>query len=96
MKSAGTGLSRVAFALARKGTPTLNLTVRVRNRPERPRPGHGHHHAGDGRLNGSLRPSWVEVSLGREGILTTAARCTHLDAGTYDLKELLLCPAELR
>jgi len=93
MKAAGTGISRVAFGLARKGTPTLNLTVRVRSTLNGPDLATATITPAMVTSTSSSSPSWVEVPIGKTGILTTGnTYYLVLDAGTYDMKNYYYTP----
>jgi PKD repeat protein len=93
MKAAGTGLSRVAFGLARKGTPTLSLTVRVRSTLNGPDLATATITPAMVTSTDASSPSWVEVPIGRDGIFTTGSTVyLILDAGTYDLKNYYYAP----
>jgi beta propeller repeat protein len=93
MKAADSGISRVAFALARKGTPALNLTVRVRTTLNGPDLATATITPSMVTSMDSSSPSWVEVPIGKEGILTSGGTVyVILDAGTYDLKNYYYVP----
>jgi hypothetical protein len=93
VKSSGTGIDRVAIALARKGTPSLPITVRLRTTLKGPDLATATITPAMVTSTSSADPSWVEVTVGREGILTSGGTLfVVLDTGSYDLKNYYYVP----
>jgi len=97
VKAAGTGIDRVAIALARKGNPTLPITVRLRSTLKGTDLATATITPAMVSSTSSTSPGWVEVSVGRQGILTAGSPLyVVLDTGTYDLKNYYYVPLNSR
>ncbi|MDD1646425.1 MAG: heparinase II/III family protein [Methanomicrobiales archaeon] len=93
LEAAGTGVSRIAIGLARKGNPSLPITVRLRRSLR-----------GDDLATATITPgmvvstdsdspAWVEVAIDRKGILARGSTLyVVLDTGTYDLRNYYYVP----
>ena len=93
LKAADSGISRIAIGLARKGTPTKNLTVRIRTTLNGADLATATITPAMVTSTSSSSPSWVEVPVGKAGILTTGSTVyVVLDTGTYDLKNYYYVP----
>jgi hypothetical protein len=93
VKSAGTGVDRVAIALARKGTPSLPITVHLRASLKGTDLATATITPAMVTSTSSTSPGWVEVSVNRQGILTAGSPLyVVLDTGTYDLKNYYYFP----
>ncbi|MDD1656887.1 MAG: heparinase II/III family protein [Methanomicrobiales archaeon] len=93
IKAAGTGIDRIAIGLARKGTPSLSITVRLRTTLKGPDLATATITPAMVTSTSSASPSWVEVPIDQEGILTAGSTLyVVLDTGTYDLKNYYYVP----
>ena len=93
LRAAGTGISRIAIGLARKGTPTRDITVRMRTTLNGPDLATATITPAMVTSTSSADPSSVEVPVAREGILTAGSTLyIVLDTGTYDLKNYYYVP----
>ncbi|MDD1654344.1 MAG: heparinase II/III family protein, partial [Methanomicrobiales archaeon] len=97
VKSAGTGVEKVAVALARKGSPTIPITVRLRSTLKGADLATATITPVMVTSTSSSSPEWVEVYVGRQGILTAGSPLyVVLDTGTYDLKNYYYVPLNSR
>jgi hypothetical protein len=93
IQAVGTGITRIAVGLARKGTPTRNITLHVRTALTGPDLATATITPAMVTSTTSANPSWVEVPVARESILTAGSTLyVVLDTGTYDLKNYYYVP----
>ncbi|MDD1659869.1 MAG: hypothetical protein LUQ62_01540, partial [Methanomicrobiales archaeon] len=97
LKAADSGISRIAIGLARKGNPTRDITVSLRTTLKGSDLATATITPAMVTSTSSSDPSWVEVPVGREGILTPGSTLfVVLDTGTYDLKNYYYVPLNSR
>ncbi|MDD1645324.1 MAG: hypothetical protein LUP93_03290, partial [Methanomicrobiales archaeon] len=97
IKASGTGITKIAVSLARKGNPTLPITVRLRSSLKGADLATATITPAMVTSTSSSSPVWVEVSVDRQGILTAGSPLyVVLDTGTYDLRNYYYVPLNSR